>query len=226
MEKGDFVKVDFVATRKSDGKIVDTTIESVAKEAGIYSKDYSFRPMLVILGRNEVIEGLEDEILQMKVGEEKEFDVTPEKAFGERDPSKLVTIPQTTFKAQKIEPEEGKVIEVDGNKGVIKSVNSGRVVVDFNHPLAGETIHYKLKIVEVLKTDEEKIKALLERYSINGNPKIEGKQLIVEVPKEADKGLNFIQSKVYFIYEVFSIFDFDSIKFVEEYAKPRSPQGA
>jgi len=220
MEKGDFVKIDFVAKRKSDGKIIDTTIESVAKEAGIYSKDYSFKPMLVILGRNEVIEGLEEEILKMNVGEEKEFDVGPEKAFGERDKTKIVTIPQKNFEKQKITPEEGKLIEVDGNRGVIKSVNSGRVVVDFNHPLAGETIHYKLKIVEVLKTNEDKVKALLERYSINGKAKIEGKELSVEVPKEADKGWNFIQSKVYFIYEAFSIFDLESIKFIEEYAKP------
>jgi len=220
MEKGDFVKIDFVAKRKSDGKIIDTTIESVAKEAGIYSKDYSFKPMLVILGRNEVIEGLEDEILKMNVGEEKEFDVGPEKAFGERDKNKIVTIPQKNFEKQNIKPEEGKLIEVDGNRGVIKSVNSGRVVVDFNHPLAGETIHYKLKVVEVLKTDEEKIKALLERYSLNAKPKIEEKTLIIEVAKEADKGWNFIQSKVYFIYDVFSIFNFETIKFIEEYAKP------
>jgi peptidylprolyl isomerase len=224
MEKGDFVKIDYVATRKSDGKIIDTTIESVAKEAGIYSKEYSFKPMLIILGRNEVIEGLEEEILKMNVGEEKEFDVKPEKAFGERDKNKIVTISQRDFERQNITPEEGKVIEVDGNKGVIKSVSSGRVVVDFNHPLAGETIHYKLKVVEVLKTDEEKIKALLERYSLDAKPKIEGKTLIVEVPKEVNKGWNFIQSKVYFIYDVFSIFDFETIRFIEEYAKPSPPK--
>ncbi|MGB9703245.1 MAG: FKBP-type peptidyl-prolyl cis-trans isomerase [Candidatus Micrarchaeales archaeon] len=220
MKNGDYIKIDLIATRKSDGKIIDTTIEKVAKEAGIFSKEYSFKPMLIILGRKEVIQGLEEKLLEMKLGEEREFDIPPQKAFGERDKNLIVTFPESEFKKQNVKPEEGKVIEVDGKRGVIKSINSGRVVVDFNHPLAGETIHYKIKIVEVLQTDEEKIKALLERYSINGDVKIKEKEIIIEVPKEADKGLNFIQAKVYLIYDIFSLFNVDTIKFVEEYAKP------
>jgi FKBP-type peptidyl-prolyl cis-trans isomerase 2 len=220
MKDGDYIKIDLIAIRKSDGKIIDTTIEKVAKEAGIFSKEYSFKPMLVILGRKEVIQGLEEKLLEMNVGEEKEFDIPPQKAFGERDKSLIITFPESEFKKQNVKAEEGKAIEVDGKRGVIKSINSGRVVVDFNHPLAGETLHYKIKIVEVLQTDEEKIKALLERYSINGEVKIKGKEIVIEVPKEVDKGLNFIQAKVYLIYELFSLFNVDTIKFVEEYAKP------
>jgi len=51
-------------------------------------------------------------------------------------------------------------VEIRGERGTVISVGSGRVIVDFNHPLAGRDLVFKVKLVKVIKSDEEKVRAL------------------------------------------------------------------
>ncbi len=60
-------------------------------------------------------------------------------------------------------PEPGKTVEINGQYAVIRQVTGGRVIVDFNHPLAGKTLRARVRIVRRLETVEDKVKHLILR---------------------------------------------------------------
>ncbi len=160
---GDFILIDYTAKVKETGDIIETTLEDVAKEAGLHSEEKKYEPMLVIIGEGRVVRGLEEKLKELGEGEEAEFDVPPEKAYGKRDPSRLRKIPLREFRKAEIEPIPGRVVEINGVPAVVRDVSGGRVLVDFNHPLAGKTIVYKVKVVRHVSDDVEKIRLLLKR---------------------------------------------------------------
>ncbi|MCD6509088.1 MAG: peptidylprolyl isomerase [Thermoprotei archaeon] len=188
--KGDFLLVDYVAKVKDEDRILETTIAEEAKKAGIYDENKAYEPKLIILGEGWLLKSVEDEILNMDIGEEKVIELPPEKAFGERDPSKVRVIPARELTRRRIRPVLGAQIEINGRIGLVRSVGSGRVVVDFNHPLAGRTLIYKVKVVKKLESLEERIRALIHTRlpSIEaGKFKIEIKDgdVTIWVPEEA-----------------------------------------
>ncbi len=160
---GDFILIDYTAKVKETGEVIETTNEEVAKKEGIYRKDKRYEPLLVIIGEGRVVRGLEEALREMNEGEEKTIEVPPEKAYGVRDPTKLRRVPLREFRKADIQPVPGKVVEINGVPAVIRDVSGGRVLVDFNHPLAGKTIIYNVKVIKQLKSDDEKIKMLLSR---------------------------------------------------------------
>ena len=65
--------------------------------------------------------------------------------------------------ARRAIPYVGAELEIDGRPAVIRSIGAGRVQVDYNHPLAGRQIVYKLKVVEHITDEKDKIRALIGR---------------------------------------------------------------
>ncbi len=117
---------------------------------------------IIPVGKGEVLKGMDEELLKHEVGEEFEFDIPPEKAFGNRNPSLIRIIPLGELKKHNINPYPGLTLNINGILGVVRSVSGGRVIVDFNHPLAGKTLHYKVKIIRKIEDDAEKIKGLIK----------------------------------------------------------------
>jgi len=164
----DFVRIDYTARQGSNGAVFDTTDAAKAKEAKIYDEKYAYAPALVVVGKGMVVKGLDDALLGMAVGESKKLELLPEKAFGLRNPNLVRVLPLAEFRKHDLNPVPGMVMELDGTPALIRSVTSGRVMVDMNHTLAGERITYEVKVVEKLATSESKIKALLESNGIKG----------------------------------------------------------
>ena len=167
MNDGDFVKIDFVGRVKDTDEIFDLTIEDVAKKEGIYNPKKGYGPALVIVGKEMVIPGVDEQLRQMKVGDKKEFEVPKEKAFGNRDFAKIKIVSYSKFTKEKIEPVPGLFVDIDGREAKIQTVNGGRVRVDFNHPLAGKALYYRLKIVEEVKDAKDKATELVKKYGMN-----------------------------------------------------------
>ncbi len=166
LSDGDFVKIDYSVWRVADNQLLETTNEQLAKENGIYSEGSKYAPVLVVIGKRDVVKGVDEALKKMSVNEEKEIVVEPKDAFGERDPSLVKVIALSEFRKRDIDPYPGMVISLDGVEAVVKSVNSGRVIVDENNPLAGESLKYKIKVTEKLDKDEDKIKAIAEKLGI------------------------------------------------------------
>lgn len=160
----EFVLVDYTGKEKDTGRVFDTTSEEVAKKNGLYNKDITYKPVTMILGEKMLIEGFEEALNSMKNGEEREVEIPPEKAYGQRDSTLVKLIPRKFFKDKNIEPRPGLWLYIENMPARIQSVSGGRVRVDFNHELAGKTLVFRIKLEKKLKDEDEKIRALVGMY--------------------------------------------------------------
>ncbi|MEM4348197.1 MAG: peptidylprolyl isomerase [Candidatus Anstonellaceae archaeon] len=187
VKKGDLVLLEYTGSLVSTGEVFETTDENVAKESGIYQKDTKYGPKLVLFGSGSVMEGVEDAIRAAQLGKEENFLVRPEKGFGNRIPGLVRIVPYSDFSKQGIQPKPGMVLTLDGVLAKIKSVGSGRVIVDFNHPMAGESLLYKLKVLEVISDDKKKIMSILSYLSLEASVSEKDGKFEVSFPPSAPK---------------------------------------
>jgi FKBP-type peptidyl-prolyl cis-trans isomerase SlyD len=131
------VKLDYTLTL-SDGEIYDSSDET--------------GPLEFLQGQGHIIAGLEEALYDMTVGDEKDVVVTPDYGYGEYDPDAVQTLPRDIFPAgMALEP--GMAIDLydeDAEEEIeayVAEVQRDGVVIDFNHPLAGETLSFHVKIV-------------------------------------------------------------------------------
>jgi peptidylprolyl isomerase/FKBP-type peptidyl-prolyl cis-trans isomerase SlyD len=179
IEDNDFIRLNYTGKIKENGDVFDTTYEDVAEEAGIKVEGKDYHPIILSLGSSQILSALQDEIIGLEVGDEKTVEIDAENAFGKRDPSKIQLIPMKEFKKQDIRPFPGMPISLDGEQGIVRTVNGGRVKVDFNHNLAGKDIIYDIVIEDLIEDDAEKIKGLIDLYY--GNPNLDVDKTEIEI---------------------------------------------
>jgi FKBP-type peptidyl-prolyl cis-trans isomerase 2 len=148
LQTGDTVKIAYSGKIKESGQEFDHT-DGVA----------------IVIGGNYVLPALEEELKTLDIGQKKTVELAPEKAFGSRKPELVRTVPESEFRRHNTKPTPGQIIEADGARGRIVSVNSGRVMVDFNHPLAGRVLVYDIELKSKIEKPEDCIKAVAEYYS-------------------------------------------------------------
>ncbi|ABC56735.1 MULTISPECIES: peptidylprolyl isomerase [Methanosphaera] len=228
----DFVKLNYTGKVKETGDVFDTTYEDVAEEAGIKNENKDYHPMILAVGSTQLLSKLHDEIKKMDVGEKQTVEIPCEEAFGKRDPSLIQLIPMKEFKKQNIKPFVGMPLSLDGQHGIVRTVDGGRVRVDFNHELAGKDIIYEIEIVDTIDDNVEKIKGLIEVYYGNPNIDLEKTEILIEdgVAKiTLDKLAGFEQrsaqeitlSKFRVARETYeNIDEIEKVQFIDEYEKP------
>ncbi len=162
MEKGEIVYVEYDAY--VDGKLFDTTHEDVAKENDIHNEDRKYGPLPVIIGAGRLVRGFENALVEANVGEEKEVEFGEEEGYGKRDPKLVETFSIREFRRERIEPQQGMEVSIRNRRGTVIAVTAGRVIVDFNDPLAGKTLKYRFKILEKVEEPERKAQAIIEMY--------------------------------------------------------------
>jgi peptidylprolyl isomerase len=150
-------------------KVVDTTIEDVAKEANIYDPRRRYEPLPVIIGRSSLLEGVEEALRSMDVKEKRVVEVPPEKGYGVYREDLVVRLPLRRFiEFYGRRPSEGEEVDVPTEKGVLRGrvvrVTQRFVYIDLNHPLAGKTLKVEIEVVDKLEKDEDKIRVLMSRY--------------------------------------------------------------
>ncbi|EKF84633.1 peptidylprolyl isomerase [Methanobacterium formicicum] len=183
VKNGDFIKLEYTGKITETGDIFDTTVEELAEENGIHSDKKTYGPISIIVGGGHVLKGMETALEGMEAGEEKTIQLTPEEAFGERDPGMIQLVPMSEFKKQGIKPQVGMAITSEGNTGIIRSVSGGRVRLDFNHELAGKNLEYQVKVVEIIEDDTEKIRSLIDLHYPAPNLDSEKHQVTIEDDK-------------------------------------------
>lgn len=165
MQEGSFVYIDYVGKIKDTGEIFDLTKEEIAKKEKIFNPNVKYKPIPVIVGAGLVLKGIENAMKEMKIGEKRTIEISPEDGFGERNPEFVKLIPFSVFKEQNVDVNSGSYVTVNRVTGKIISIDGGRVKVDFNHPLAGKRLKYEIEIKEEIKNPEEKIKAIVTYHS-------------------------------------------------------------
>lgn len=193
IKKHDFVEIEYTGRLREDKTIFDTTEEKVARENGVYDKNAEYSPAIVCIGENNLLKSLEEQMIGKEAEKEYTFEINSENAFGRKDAKLIQMIPLNKFRQQKIQPVPGLQLNIDGVFGMIKTVSGGRVLVDFNHPLAGKNLVYEVKIKRIVEDSKEKISALLKLHFHMKNAGIELKdgeaaiKLQDAMPKEAQE---------------------------------------
>jgi len=156
MKKGDFITINY--TGRAEELIFDTTDTAVAKEAKI---NRPVTPVTICLGERHVLPGLDEALIGKDKGKHT-ITLTTEHAFGKKSTKKMELIPLKQLTQQKITPQPGMELEIDDKYGIVRSVSGGRVIVDFNHPLAGKDVTYDVDIIGQVTDTVAQIRALLD----------------------------------------------------------------
>ena len=163
IQKSDFIIIDYTAKVKETGDVFDTTSEEIAKENKLYKEGDLYESRLVVVGEGWVLKALDEALVTFKLKKKESVEISPENAFGNRDPEKVKLVPIRRLAARGITPRLGAQIEYDKRLATVRTLGSGRVTLDFNPPLAGKTLVYDVSVNRKLKTIEEKISALVHR---------------------------------------------------------------
>ena len=161
IKKHDFVEIEYTGKLKEDDFVFDTTDEAVAKETDMYSEDTEYGPVVICIGENQVLEGIDKNLVGKEPGEYK-FNLEPEDAFGKKDGKLIQLIPTMKFTKENIRPMPGMQVDVDGARGVVRTVTGGRTLVDFNHPLSGKELAYDVKVTRIVTDKQEQTEAFLK----------------------------------------------------------------
>lgn len=146
LQKGDFILVDYTAKVKETGEVFDTTIEEVAKKERLYKEGEIYEPKLVVVGEGWVLKALDESFANMEVGKQSTVEIPPDKAFGPRDPEKVRRVPLRHLTDKGITPTIGMRVEYDGKLATVRAIGAGRILLDFNPPLAGKTLVYEVTV--------------------------------------------------------------------------------
>jgi FKBP-type peptidyl-prolyl cis-trans isomerase SlyD len=146
IKEGSSVKINY--TLKVDGEVVDS---SEGRE-----------PYAFVQGQHEVVPGLEEQLVGLKVGDQRTITVTPEKGYGTSNPAAVQDVPRAAFgDADSLKP--GDIVR--GNSGGrefaarVVEITSDTIKLDMNHPLAGKTLVFDITVIEVLEAGKETAKS-------------------------------------------------------------------
>ena len=141
VENGLFVSVEYTGTL-NNGEIFDTS--------------RGRRPLEVEIGTGSLIRGFEDELMGMTLNEKKTFTIKPEEAYGLRNEDYVRTFARAEIPAE-INPEVGQILALNTEKGHqiparVTHIDDEKMVVDMNHPLAGEALTFDIEVIGISDT--------------------------------------------------------------------------
>jgi FKBP-type peptidyl-prolyl cis-trans isomerase 2 len=122
------------------------TLQYVATVPGSTGIDYG-NISEFIQGRHEIFPALEQEVVGMKPGDEKQVELSPAEGFGTHDEGKKMSVPKTLLPPG---VKEGDVVQNDlGHFATVAEISDRMAVLDYNHPLAGKPLVVQVKILKV-----------------------------------------------------------------------------
>jgi len=195
LNKKDFISVDFTGMVKN-GEIFDSTIkEDLEKIHHGHDHDIESKPFVFCLGEHMFLDALDNFLIGKDAGTY-EIELNPEQAFGKRNSSFVHMVPMKIFREQRINPVPGIMFNFDGKIGKILAVSGGRVMVDFNNPLAGKTVIYHINVKRKVTDINEKIKAVNDfLFKQDLDFTIEGRKLTIKTEKNMKKFVEMFAGK-------------------------------
>jgi FKBP-type peptidyl-prolyl cis-trans isomerase 2 len=225
VEKGDIVWLEYDAwTVNPNGTLTlfDTTHDEIAKKEGKFDEKKVYIEQPAVVGRGRLFEGLESALIGAKIGEAKEVLIPPEKAAGARDPRLVELRTEREFLRQEINPDVGMEVSISGKHGIVTAVSAGRVRVDFNNPLAGKTLKYVVRVTRKAKTQEERVRAVIDMdYGLGEQFKIRLNDgtADIQLPDVCKTDEKWFVSKFRVVADLRELTDLKTIRFLEEYEK-------
>lgn len=138
VKKGDTVRVHY------QGRLTDESI---------FDSSEGRDPLEFVVGEGQVIRGFDEALLAMQVGDKKTVHIPVENAYGLRDEDMVMNYPISDFPAD-MKPEIGMELQLGDDEGnifhvVVIEVGDEMVILDANHPLAGEDLVFEIELVGI-----------------------------------------------------------------------------
>lgn len=135
------------------GNTVKVHYKGTLEDGGTFDSSEGRDAFEFTLGKNMVIPGFENAVLGMEIGDEKTVKLMPEDAYGNPIPE-MVTIVGREQLPQDMSPEVGMMLQSNSPDGTVMQmqvteVSDGEITVDANHPLAGKTLTFQIRLVEI-----------------------------------------------------------------------------
>lgn len=133
------------------------------KENELIDSTEGREPIAYVHGYNYLIEGLEKAMEGKEIGNEFQLNISVEEAYGEYDQDLVYVVPPSDFEGAIEELTPGLQVEVNvgenGEKAIalVTKVDEKEVVLDLNHPLAGEELNFDVKVVDVRQASKEEV---------------------------------------------------------------------
>lgn len=137
----------------ANGKFVQIEYTGTFDNGEIFDSNVGRQPLEFQIGSGMIITGLEKAIQGMEINDVKDITILPEDAYGDYNLDYVITVPRDDVE-QNFHPEEGMIISIQLESGQliparITAVNPDNVTLDLNHPLAGKTLHFNVKLIAV-----------------------------------------------------------------------------
>ena len=144
---------DFAPEQIAPGRTVTLFFELGLVDGDVVDSNFSGLPATFTVGDGNLLPGFEQAIFGLRAGEERRVQLSASQAFGEANPDNVQHLPKSRFPSD-LSLEKGVVVNFSGQSGyeqagVVVSVGETRVEVDFNHPLAGRDIVFRVRIISV-----------------------------------------------------------------------------
>jgi|TARA_B110000285_G_C14797435_1_gene455841 FKBP-type peptidyl-prolyl cis-trans isomerase SlpA len=123
----------------------------VLEDGDVIDSNFETAPATFTVGDGNLLPGFESTLIGLENGDEREFTIPPEEAFGQHNPQNVQRVDRSNFDQQEL--EVGAMFSFqngDGElPGVIVEFEDEEILVDFNHPLAGKNIIFQVKIMDI-----------------------------------------------------------------------------
>jgi len=135
----------------SNGKVISLEYTLKLDDNQVFDTNVGKAPFTYTQGTHQIIRGVENAVEGMTVGEAKHVEVPPADGYGSKDLTAVQEVPKTNVpEAIKVGAQlQGKTASGKVVRPIVKEIKADTVVLDWNHPLAGKTLFFDLKVVGV-----------------------------------------------------------------------------
>lgn len=156
----------------AENRVVSIEYKLTNQDGQVLDQSEGRGPLVYLHGRGNLIPGMEEQLEGKEPEQQAAFDIPPDKAYGERQEELVQPVPKDKF-PDDVEIKPGMQFQAQTESGsrpvTVVDVGEEEITIDANHPLAGETLHFDVKVVDVRDaTDEE-----LEHGHVHGEGGVE-----------------------------------------------------
>lgn len=152
IKKGDNITVDYIG-RLNDSEVFDTSIESIAKAAGVYSEGRNYEEGLTFdVGAGQMIAGFDEGVVGMKVGQTKTVTIPADQAYGQRRDDLVMEFDLSEMPGAESFQEGQEVYLNYGMSALITKKTDKTITLDMNHKLAGKDLIFDITIKSINKS--------------------------------------------------------------------------
>jgi len=152
----------------SENKVVALSYELKEDNAGgqVLEVTDDARPLKFVYGSGMLLPDFESNIAGLKVGDKFQFTLTPDQAYGNADTQAIINLSKDVFAIDGVVREDllfiGNVIPMRNNEGMplngkVVNVSDAQVTLDFNHPMAGKSLHFSGSVLEIREATAEEV---------------------------------------------------------------------